>query len=148
LFLHPEFGEVAAEPTVSRWRDSLRGNRMRIPRHGSIESRWRASLLTITSALPAAARAKYLSSFGSWHSRTASVGSIRSRQRRQCRESACAASTETKRSNLGRKMTSRYSFSTSCERISRLGGSTARNKARSGGLSALRAPDTKDEASQ
>ena len=51
---------------------------MRIPRHGSIESKWRASLLTITSALPAAARAKYLSSFGSWHSRTASVGSIRS----------------------------------------------------------------------
>src|SRR6266851_3303723 len=101
----------------------------------------------MTSALPAAASAKYLSSFGSWHSRTVSVGSIRSAATTTMSRTRWRRSTETKRSNFGRKITSRYSSSTSCDRISRLGGSTARNRARSGRLFALRAAETKVEAS-
>jgi hypothetical protein len=56
-------------------------------------------------------------------------------------------SMETYRSNFGRKMTSRYSSSTSCESNNRLGSFTARKSARSGMLSTFRAAETKVDAS-
>src|SRR5205085_134393 len=56
--------------------------------------------------------AKYLSSIGSRHSRTVSVGSIRSAATTTMSRIRWRRSTETKRSNFGRKITSRYSSST------------------------------------
>ena len=68
-------------------------------------------------------------------------------ERPRCQGSASAAQPRRSGRTSGGRSPSRYSFSASCERISRLGGSTARNKARSGRLSALTAAETKVEAS-
>lgn len=123
------------------------GDKIEIPRHGCIDNKCLTSLLTMISAFPAAAKAKYLSSLGSRHSRTISVGSTRSAAMIAISRIDCRRPMETNRSNLGRDKTSRYSASTSAETINRFGAVIARSNARSGLLSALSAAETKLDAS-
>src|SRR6185312_7876876 len=99
-----------------------------MPRQGCIDNRWWTSLLTMTAALPASASARYLSSLGSRHSRTAAGRSIRSAATTMRSRMRWRCSMETYRSNFLRKRTSRYSSSTSCESRSRLGSFTARKR--------------------
>jgi energy-coupling factor transporter ATP-binding protein EcfA2 len=75
------------------------------------------------------------------------VGSILSAATATMSRIRCRRSMETYRSNFGRKMTSRYSSSTSCESNSLLASFTARNSARSGMLSTFRAAETRVDAS-
>src|SRR5437588_12042967 len=109
LFLHPELGEVAAEPTVSRWRDSLRGGQNADPAP-RIHRKQVAGIAAHDHIRPAGGcQGQVLVvlwivalpySFSRLDPLWATTTMSRIRLRR---------STETKRSNLGRKMTSRYS---------------------------------------
>jgi hypothetical protein len=139
------FGKRIADQRRAR---KSAGERIEIPRQGFIESRCRTSLLTMMSAPPAAASARLLGVLG-----VAALLDGLSRfdpLRRDDHdvEDPLAALDSHERSNFGRKMTSRNSSSTACERSSLLGALTARSNACSGTLFALRAAETKVEASR